>query len=196
MANPGPAPVSEIVDQAVRAGIERRLAAGIPGAWLLAALAHAPRQAAALEAALTAVAEGGLLPPRLKLLVQLQLSRRAGDRYFQAGLAGLLDRGHGLGTAALDEILADYDEDSRLDDRERLALRYAEQIYLDSSKIDDDFYTDLRGLFTEAEIIELASILALCHGVYRVTAALGVSAGADAELRTPLRSPSLSHPPT
>lgn len=184
MANMTSVPVSEINVLALVEGIERRLEAGIPGPWLLSALAHAPAQAAALETGLQAVADGGSLPPRLKLLVQLQLSRRAGARYFQAGLAGLLGRRHGLGEAAVEEILGDYDQSSRVDDRERMALRYAEQMYLDSKKIDDDFYAELRALFTDAEIIELASLLILTYGLYRVTAALGVPPGADAELQT------------
>lgn len=182
MPNMKPLRLSEIEDGRLREAVGRRLAAGLPGAWLLAVLAHSPEHARALASAVETVSERGALPARLKLLVQLLLSRLAGDRYSEAGLIELLGRAHRLEQPALEQILADYDESLLVDDRERLALRYAEQTYLDSKKVDDAFYTELRRLFPDEDIIELASLLALSYGVYRVTAALGAAPGQDADL--------------
>lgn len=140
--------------------------------WLQAAVGAAPAQMAALDAGIAATVDSGSLPPRLRLLVRLLLSRAAGDRHFEPALVDQLKSEHGLDRTQLDSLLAAYDQSEEIDPRECLALRYAEAMFLDARSLDGAFYEELRGLFTDPEIIELASLLAIGHGLYRVSAAL------------------------
>ena len=43
---------------------------------------------------------------------------------------------------------------------ERLALRYADQMFLDASKVDIAFYAELKQHFSEAQIMELGAFIA------------------------------------
>ncbi|MFQ5913316.1 MAG: carboxymuconolactone decarboxylase family protein [Nitrospinota bacterium] len=61
-------------------------------------------------------------------------------------------------------------EDSESGDRfteaERIALRYAEQMQLDPSKIRGDFYDELRKHYTNEEIMELGVFVAFNLGFH------------------------------
>ena len=54
---------------------------------------------------------------------------------------------------------------SRLRQAQKCALRYAEQMFLDSSKVDKAFYDELRTHYTEPQIMELGSFIAFHYGM-------------------------------
>lgn len=58
--------------------------------------------------------------------------------------------------------------------RERAALRFAEKLAVDHHKVDDTLWAEVRGLFSEAEIIELVAHTTLYIGFGRFNEILGL----------------------
>ena len=67
--------------------------------------------------------------------------------------------------------LADF-EQADFSEREKLALRIAERMALDHHRLDDAFFSDLRQVFSDAEILELGMITGQFIGFGRLVAAL------------------------
>ena len=61
-----------------------------------------------------------------------------------------------------------------LSPRERAALRFAEKLAVDHQKIDDAQWAELRGQFSEAEIIELVANTTLFIGWGRFNEIVGI----------------------
>ena len=57
-------------------------------------------------------------------------------------------------------------------ERERFALRFAERMAQDHHRLDDAFFTELRQVFSDAEILELGMITGQFIGFGRLLAAL------------------------
>jgi alkylhydroperoxidase family enzyme len=73
------------------------------------------------------------------------------------------------------KIAAIDDESSEaLTARERAALRFAEKLAVDHHKVDDALWTELRGQFSEAEIIELVAHTTLYIGLGRFNEIIGL----------------------
>ena len=73
------------------------------------------------------------------------------------------------------KIAAINDETSELiTPRERAALRFAEKLAVDHQKVDDALWSELRGHFSEAEIIELVANATLFIGWGRFNDILGL----------------------
>jgi alkylhydroperoxidase family enzyme len=71
--------------------------------------------------------------------------------------------------AALDDA-----EDARWTPRERLALRYAEQVTIDAKAVDDALFDALRAEFDDGEIVELTAAISLFNMFNRFNDALQV----------------------
>jgi alkylhydroperoxidase family enzyme len=75
------------------------------------------------------------------------------------------------------KIAAIDDESSNvLSARERAAIRFAEKLAVDHHKVDDGLWTELRGHFSEAEIIELVANMTLYIGFGRFNEIIGLEA--------------------
>ena len=59
-------------------------------------------------------------------------------------------------------------------DRQRLAIQYAELFANDPAGMDDEFFTRLRGAFTDPEILDLTLCVAVFLGLGRSLAVLGI----------------------
>jgi alkylhydroperoxidase family enzyme len=71
--------------------------------------------------------------------------------------------------AAIDDESSDL-----LTPRERAAVMFAEKLAVDHRKIDDAVWAELRGQFSEAEIIELAAHTTLYIGFGRLNEIIGI----------------------
>lgn len=60
--------------------------------------------------------------------------------------------------------MLDDDETEAFSPQERAALRYAEQLVKDAHGVSEDDYDTLRRHFTDAELVELGVLIALCIG--------------------------------
>jgi len=58
--------------------------------------------------------------------------------------------------------------------RERVAIRFAEKLAVDHRKVDDALWSELRGQFSEAEIIELVAHTTLYIGLGRFNEIMGL----------------------
>ncbi len=68
--------------------------------------------------------------------------------------------------------LANFADSPAFTRREKLALSFAERLALHHQGIDDAFFVDLRGEFSDAEIIELGLLTGLFIGYGRLIAVL------------------------
>ena len=90
-----------------------------------------------------------------------ELARFAGDPYF-AGLRSAKARTAGLTEAEIEAGCGDYEDASCFTEAEKSALRYADQMYLDPSKVD---YEDLKRHYSEPQIMELGAFIAFHYGM-------------------------------
>lgn len=58
------------------------------------------------------------------------------------------------------EALADYRNSSLYSTDERLALEYADRITLTDEEVSDEFFSQLRQVYTDDQIVELTAIIA------------------------------------
>jgi alkylhydroperoxidase family enzyme len=153
-----------ITDPELAELIERCERLGVPDALFPQILARVPDYAKAILRAMLMSHEAGNVDHRLKEIVRVQLARFAGDRYFSA-LRSRRAREAGLDEATIDAGSGDYDDDPRFTEAEKLALRYADQMYLDPGKVDAAFYDELKKHYSEAQIMELGAFIALHYGM-------------------------------
>ncbi len=57
--------------------------------------------------------------------------------------------------------LAEFESRSDFSEKEKVALRFAERMTLNSNNVDDALWAQLRANFDEGEIIEMASVIGL-----------------------------------
>ncbi len=69
--------------------------------------------------------------------------------------------GSGLGVSEEKILaLADYASSSLYDEREKVALEYADRITITDLEVTDDFYSRVKELFTGDELVELTAMIA------------------------------------
>jgi alkylhydroperoxidase family enzyme len=69
--------------------------------------------------------------------------------------------------------------DDRYSDEERVAIEYAERFALDHLAIDDELFVRLRGLFSDADILDLTICIADFLGFGRLTQVLKLDVACD-----------------
>ncbi len=68
-----------------------------------------------------------------------------------------------------------HDDGQAFNEQERLAMDYAERFALDHLSIDDDYMQQLRGAFTDPEILDLTICLSAFLGLGRTLRVLGIT---------------------
>ena len=71
------------------------------------------------------------------------------------------------------------------DDRERVALEYAETVTRTGERVSDRLFERMRGHFTEAQIVELTAAVALENFRSKFNTALGIEAQGFCAVRPP-----------
>lgn len=141
-----------------------------------------PAAAEALGALTVALRTNGTLPPRLLELVRLRIAFFNQCRSCMAvRYQSALDDGLDEGAVCSLERPADAEN---LTAGERSALRFAELFATDHLAIDDTVYDELRGHFSEDELVELGLHCAVALGIGRLTATWDVSDGLPDALRS------------
>jgi alkylhydroperoxidase family enzyme len=177
MPNIQPLKLDEVTDPELRELIVRCQELGVPDEQLPLILARVPAYAKAGLRALLMSHSDGNVDHRLKEIIRVQLARFAGDPYFsrlrskKASAAGLDENTIAAGSG-------DYDDDDRFTEAEKLALRYADLMYLDPGRIDNAFYETLKKHYSEAQIMELGAFIAFHYGMQCFTRTLGLSSQA------------------
>jgi alkylhydroperoxidase family enzyme len=164
MAHVPPLDMAQIRDPELLALMRRAEALGVPDALFTRILARVPAYAKVLLNALLVAHAEGSVDHRLKEIIRIQLARFAGDPYFSA-LRSKRALAEGLDEATIEAGCGDYDDDPRFSEAERVALRYADQMYLDPKKVDKAFYDEMKRHWSEAQIMELGGFIAFHYGM-------------------------------
>ena len=167
-----PLALADITDPELRDLIAQCERLGVPDALLPRILARVPAYAKAMLRALLMSHTQGNIDHRLKEIIRVQLARFAGDPYFST-LRSRPAKEAGLDEATIDAGCGDYDDDPRFTAAEKCALRYADQMYLDATKVDKAFYDELKTHYTEPQIMELGAFIAFHYGMQCFMRTLG-----------------------
>ena len=155
-----PLEAAQITDPELLTLMARAEATGVPDALFTRIVARVPGYAKVLLVSHTQ----GNVDHRLKEIIRILLARFAGDSYF-GGLRSKQALAAGLDEARIDAGCGDYDDDPRFSEAERVALRYADQMYLDPQKVDAAFYDEMKRHYSEAQIMELGGFIAFHYGM-------------------------------
>jgi alkylhydroperoxidase family enzyme len=170
-----PLPREAITDPEMQDLIAQAEALGVPDDLFPRVVARAPEQAKPLMRALLMSHAEGNVDHRLKEIIRILLARFAGDQYF-ANLRSRKAREMGLDEARIEAGCGDYEDSELFSEAEKCALRYADQMFLDASKIDAAFYAELKTHFTEPQIMELGAFIAFHYGMQMFMRSIGAAA--------------------
>ncbi len=170
-----PLPRKAITDPEMRELIARSEALGVPDDTFARIVALAPQQAKPLMRALLMSHAEGNVDHRLKEIIRIQLARFAGDKYFAAQRSRKA-REMGLDEGRIEAGCGDYEDSDLFTEAEKCALRYADQMYLDPTKVDAAFYAELKTHYTEPQIMELGAFIAFHYGMQMFMRSLGAAA--------------------
>lgn len=152
-----PVDPESIQDERVRKGfedMERRMGEVTEN---LRILAHKPLYVELIHSVSSTIDAPTEIDPALKQLVELKTARLTGCEYSIDLLEGCLLK-KGLGEAKLRE-LDFYEESTLFDDREKIALKFAERMVLDA--VDDTLFHETRRTFSIGEMLELVMTVSL-----------------------------------
>ena len=80
----------------------------------------------------------------------------------------MLGQALGLTDAEFDAVRGDYRASPLLDARDKAVLAWSEAMTLNTAKTDDAAWNELRGLFNEAEIVEISLACAMFNMINRI----------------------------
>jgi alkylhydroperoxidase family enzyme len=164
MTQVAPLERGQIKDPELNALIDRCRVLGVPDERFSGILAHAPSYAKALLRAMVMSHDEGNVDHRLKEIIRLQLTRRSGDPYF-ARLRSAKATEAGLDEDTITAGCDDYERSKLFTEKEKWALRYADQMYMNAASVDAEFYAGMKQHYTEAQIMELGAFIALHYGM-------------------------------
>jgi len=167
MARMEPLDLADIKDPEIHVLLAECEEFGVPDALFVRIFARQPKQMKDMLRAMLASHRDGAIDHKLKEIIRIQLARFAEDPYFSA-LRSKKAIAAGLTEDVIDAGCEDYEESDLFSEREKVALRFAEQMFLDSTKVDKIFYDEMHKHFTDAEIMEIGAFIALFHGVHMV----------------------------
>ena len=133
-------------------------------------MAHRPQIFETMIAHFEAILTTGTLPIRLKELVIVRTSQLNSCEYCLASHSIIAKR---LGWSAEQvEDLANFEARTDFTPSEKAALRLAEKMTLDSTRLSDEEFASLRQYYEEGEVVELMSAIGLFNYFNRFNNAL------------------------
>jgi alkylhydroperoxidase family enzyme len=173
-----PLPREAITDPDLRELMAEGEALGVPDDLFPRIIARAPDQAKPIMRALLMNSTQGNVDHKLKEIVRILLARFANDKYF-ASLRSKKARAMGLTETRINEGCFEYEDDSKgFSEAEKIALRFADMMYLDASQINKAFYDEMKKHWSEAQIMELGCFLVCHYGMQMFMRSLGANAAA------------------
>ncbi|MBO6783174.1 MAG: hypothetical protein JJ899_07880 [Alphaproteobacteria bacterium] len=167
MSRLAPLDVSEITDPELLDLLRQSEELGVPDALFVRAFARSPDQLKPMLDVMLSSLRDGNVDHKLKEIIRIQLARFVEDPYFSA-LRSKKAIAEGLTEEMIEAGCEDYEDSEIFSEREKVALRFAEQMFLDAQKVDKVFYDEMHKHWSDAEIIEIGSFIALYHGVHMV----------------------------
>jgi alkylhydroperoxidase family enzyme len=168
-----PLPRDAITDPELRELMAQGEALGVPDDLFVRIVARAPAQAVPLMKALLLSHTQGNVDHKLKEIIRILLARFANDKYF-AALRSRQALAAGLTEQRIDEGCFEYEDAAKdFTEAERIALRYADLMFLDANQIDKAFYDEMKRYYSEAQIMELGAFIAFHYGMHMFMRSLG-----------------------
>lgn len=133
-------------------------------------MAHRPEIFATMQAHFAAVLNTGTVPTKLKELIILRTSQVNHTPYCEASHT-ILARNLGWSDDQLSH-LADWETREDFTHAEKAALRLAEVVTRDAHSLSDEQFAELRGFYSEGEIVELLCAIGLFNYFNRFNNAL------------------------
>ncbi|MGE0255670.1 MAG: carboxymuconolactone decarboxylase family protein [Alphaproteobacteria bacterium] len=159
-----PVRLEDVEDAELRDLIRQVDAAGVPGGTFARILALDPRSAAPTLRVLLESFTTGDIDIRLKELLRLQNAQQV-DEPCSLAVRSTLAKKAGVTEAMIEAALGDYEE-ADFPEAWKVAMRFTEQMYLDSTKVDRAMYDELRKHFSEAQIMQIGPFISFCQGVH------------------------------
>src|SRR5215831_3404615 len=156
MSHIEPLPREAVTDPEMIELIEQSERLGVPDDLFPRIIARAPEQAKPLMRALLLSHAQGNIDHRLKEITRILLARFA--------LRSRKAQDMGLTEARIDAGCYEYESDASFSEAEKWALRYADQMFLDATRIDAAFYAELKKHYSEPQIMELGAFIAFHYG--------------------------------
>lgn len=175
MSHIAPIPREAITDPEMIELIAQSEKLGMPDDLFPRIIARTPEQPKPLMRALLLSHAQGNVDHRLKEIIRVLLARFANDKYF-AALRSRKAQDMGLTEARIDAGCYEYESDASFTEAEKWALRYADQMFLDATKIDAAFYNELKKHYSEPQIMELGAFIAFHYGMQMFMRSIGAAA--------------------
>lgn len=118
-------------------------------------VANVPGLALGFAALLKPLLSDGALPGWYKELIATRMSVLCGSEYATSGHATSAKQ-KGATDAQIAAVQSDF-ESGPFSDSEKLGLRCADRLHRSGSELDDEFYIELRRMFTDQQIVELVA---------------------------------------
>lgn len=137
---------------------------GVPDEDFILVLARVPSYAKSiLKAMLLAHTQGGV-SHSLKEMMRIQLANFAGDPYFSQ-LRSKRALSEGLTEEKIASAIEDYEDNPSFSEADKMALRFSDQMYLDSQKVNKAFYDEMKQHYSDAQIMEMGGMMVLHYGM-------------------------------
>lgn len=167
-----PLELDEIEDPELRDLVVECEELGVPGGLFPRIIARRPEQAKATLRVMLIKFREGNIDHRLKEIIRVRMARFTEDPYFSSLRSNKASE-MGLTEAEIDAGSGEYEDADLFTEAEKVALRYADQMFLDSTKVDAAFYDELKKHYSEPQIMELGAFIALFHAAHMVMRSFG-----------------------
>lgn len=140
----------------------------------LKAMAHKPQLMRAVMTLYGSIhAENPNLSEELKELISIRISQINGCRHYCLPFHTLQARKHGATPAKIEEV-AKARVSTLLSPAEKLALEYAERMTVASMTVTDTFITELKTIWSDADVVELTALIGFMNFWTKVIDALEI----------------------
>ncbi len=168
-----PIPIEDISHPKIKEIMAVAAEWNVPDQRFFQILAHAPGYAQAIFDAMHLSFAEGNVDHKLKEIMRIQLARQAQAPYF-ASMRSKKAIEEGLTEDRIAAGYGDFENEDQFSNAEKWALRYTSLMYTEPKKVNGDFYAEGKKHYSEAEIMELGSFIALHYGVQVFFRTLGV----------------------
>jgi alkylhydroperoxidase family enzyme len=164
MLNLEPIPIEEIKDPELLELMAQAKELGVPDEKFILVLARVPTYAKSILKAMLLAHTQGNVSHSLKEMMRIQLANFAGDPYFSQ-LRSKRALAEGLTEEQIASASEDYEDNPKFSEADKVALRFSDQMYLDSQKVNSEFYTQMKEHYSDAQIMELGGMMVLHYGM-------------------------------
>jgi len=164
MFNIEPIAIEDVKDPELLDLIQQAKELGVPDENFILILARVPSYAKAILKTMIMSHTQGNVPHTLKEMMRIQLANFAGDPYFSK-LRSKRAIDQGLTENQIACASDDYEDSSDFSEADKVALRFSDQMYLDSQKVDKAFYDEMKKHYSDAQIMELGGFMVHHYGM-------------------------------